>query len=161
MRFADFDEGFRAEYANRVFARVGMAASAVRTRSHESGPFWTAYARLEEFNADVYARASTRMRIPDISVTAARRRGWIVGLIPNPLRRESIRFAFPRTVEHAEDLHRLAALGPESERVFLDYMVRQEELQVQLMEKMLRRRYEDCIHLVDDFLAGARSLTDG
>lgn len=152
MRFTTFEQGFRAELANREFARIGMAATAIRTEKHETAPFWRAYDRLERFNAPRYRAAAQRLGISDSTGAGARLRGRLVGWMPNSLRRESIRFAFPRTVEYVEDLRRLAAIGPTSEADFFDYMLRQEELQVNMMEAMLRGRNVAAESLVDRFI---------
>lgn len=153
MKFTSFSAGFGYELANRVFARRSMALLAERTKQLDSAPFWQAYHRLEEFNAPRFAAAAERMKIAPSNLRVAQIRGWATGRTPHALLTELLRFAYPRTVEYAQDLRRLAADGPETERQFLDYMVRQEDLQVRMMHAALQKNYAQITTMVEEFIA--------
>jgi hypothetical protein len=156
MKFTSFEKGFSAELANRVFARKAMAILAARTRGLDSAPFWRAYHLLEEHNAPIFAAAARRLGVRGARLPLARLRGWLTGHTPLLLLAELLRFAYPRTVEYAEDLKRLRDAGPQSEREFLDYMVRQEELQVRMMHLALISDYRAVSQVVQEFLVAER-----
>ncbi|MFD2470366.1 hypothetical protein [Amycolatopsis silviterrae] len=152
MKFTDFEDGFRFELANREFARLSMSLLASRAATHELGPFFVAYARLEEFSAPRYLAAAERLSIRFRPSPRIRVRGWLTGRTPRPLLRELLRIAYPRTVEYAEDLRRLAASGPPGEESFLDYLVRQEDLQVRMMHAALAGKPGDALKAAEEFV---------
>ncbi|GAB3163268.1 hypothetical protein GCM10027258_83360 [Amycolatopsis stemonae] len=156
MKFTNFDDGFRFELANREFARISMSLIAARAKEHDLGPFFAGYARLEDFNAPRYGAAAGRMGIDFTAKATTRARGWLTGHTPLPLLRELLRIAYPRTVEYTEDLRGLSAAGPSTERSFLDYLVRQEDLQVRMMHAALIGKPVEAGTMVDDFIASER-----
>ncbi|MFE3178386.1 hypothetical protein ACFXPA_43305 [Amycolatopsis sp. NPDC059090] len=152
MKFTDFEDGFRFELANREFARISMTLLASRAAAHELGPFFAGYARLEAFSAPRYRAAAERLSIRYRPNLRTRARGWLTGHTSKPLLRELLRIAYPRTVEYAEDLRCLAA--SETPGDFLDYLVRQEDLQVRMMHAALIGNASDVPGMVEEFISG-------
>ena len=153
LKHSGFRDGFRSELANREFARRAMAILAERTAGLESAAFWRGYHELEELNAPRFAAAARRLNAAPSRPRAALARGWVTGHTPAAVLPELLRFAYPRTVEYAADLRRLRDIGPLSEREFLDYMVRQEDLQVRMMHSALLGEYEAITAMVQEFIA--------
>ncbi len=153
-----FRDGLRHELANRAFAAISTRALATRCQGRPDGPFWSAYAELEQFNAPRYRRAARRWGMPVEPDGWTRLRGAAAGATPTFLLGPLLRYVHPKTVAYVEDLRRLRALGPPEGAAFLDYVVAQEEVQVAMMRLALAGRHQDVPALVADHVDRHRGV---
>lgn len=151
MPSAEFDKGFQHELANRAFALRAMEGIARRLHRDPQLPFWDGYAALERFNLPRYEKAASRWGLEARPGWWTRTRGAAIGATPKPLLGRLLKFAYPKTVAYRDELRRLRGIGPEDGKVFLDYMVDQEDLQVEMMQLALDRRYAEVTPAVDAF----------
>lgn len=143
--------GFRHELANRAFAVVAVRRMSERLQGDERRIFWATYWELEKFSAPRYAAAAESWGIvfkPGIwPVLKAR----IISSVPKGLLRLLLRIVHSETVKYLKWLQGLKQIGPSDASTFLDYMVEQEELQVEMMQLALSNRYVEIVERVDMF----------
>ncbi|MFC9399235.1 hypothetical protein ACFTWS_39945 [Streptomyces sp. NPDC057027] len=153
MDLKSFDQGFAHELQNRAFALRSMSGVARRLRGdgRTDLPFWEGYAELERFNVPRYAEAARRWNLSMQPSPWTKARAALVGSTPKFLLRRLLEFAHPKTVEYLEDLRRLRDAGPSDGRDFLEYMVQQEAVQIQMMKLALERRYSEIPTELDAF----------
>lgn len=152
------DKGMRYELANRAFAAISTRALAERSRGRPEGPFWAAYAELERFNAPRYRRAALRWGLPLAPSRWTRLRGAVAGATPAFLFGPLLGFVHPKTIEYVDDLRRLRAGAPTEAEAFLDYVVAQEEVQVEMMRLARAGHFEEVPALVAEHIARHRGV---
>jgi len=152
----EFSRGFRHELANRAWALRSTSGIARRLEGNPSRAFWAGYVRLEEFNAIRYRQAAQHWGVPSKTRRWTRLRGAVSGAAPRAVVSRFLRYAYPKTAEYVDVLRRLRDIGPQDGAEFLDYMVEQEILQVEMMRLALAKRYGEVPPLVDEFLRAYR-----
>ncbi|MFD5695310.1 hypothetical protein [Streptomyces rubiginosohelvolus] len=152
MLSGEFTKGFQHELANRAFALRSTEGIAKRLHGDPRHAFWASYVKLERFNAPRYQQAATQWGLDAQPTLWTKARGAASGAAPKLLLTPFLKFAHPKTVEYLEDLRRLRAIGPPDGEAFLDYMVNQEALQVEMMQLALEKRYPEVARRVDEFL---------
>lgn len=156
MPSEQFTHGFRHELANRSFALRCTEVIVGHLHGDPRHAFWESYAELERFNAPRYAQAADRWGLNTQPSIWTRLRGATAGAAPKPRLTPLLKFAYPTTVAYLEELHRLRSIGTRDGKAFLDYMVNQEALQVEVLQLALTTRYQEAATRVDEFLAKHR-----
>ena len=60
-----------------------------------------------------------------------------------------------------EDLKNVRALGPEDDNQFLDYMIAQEQVQIELMELAINKQYNQIKPKIDQFFESFKNKNLG
>lgn len=147
-----FIKGFRYELANRAFALLAVERLARRTEGTEQSALWSAYRVLERFNAAVYSRAAANWGLDDTPGWWPSFKAWAFCSVPRVFENWMARFVYAETVAYVDRLKVLQCIGPSEARIFLDYMVAQEELQVEMMEMAMEGRFAEIAPLVTGFI---------
>lgn len=147
-----FIKGFRYELANRAFALKAVERLAKSLEGTEHFPLWSAYLKLERFNEPRYHVAAANLALDSTPGLWTSFRAWTVALVPKPFHGLLLKFVHAGTVAYVDQLKVLQHEGPLSEQPFLSYMVAQEELQVEMMELAMARRYSEIEQIVADFI---------
>lgn len=114
--------------------------------------YWSSYHKLEEFSRPQYERVAKVFEIELLDKFFILIKSRVICWLPDcviPLILTGLR---KRTVAYVERLRWLAEIGPAEEREFFEYMVRQELLQVKLMDLALGNEYQLASHLVERFI---------
>lgn len=148
----EFLAGFEREVANRAFSLRVAGHLSRRMVDTDYAGFWSAYLRLEQFNAPLYEEVAVKWGIATDPSRWTRFRAWAVGLTPGPMMAMALESTSSRTRAYVLTLQALQSTGPEEDRVFLDYMVAQEQLQVEMMRLALAGSMEEIPPLVDAFI---------
>lgn len=151
MYSKQFTEGFGYELQNRQFALISMSGVAKRLAGDPRLPFWKGYSELEHFNAPRYEEAARRWGMSAAPTAWTKARGALIGATPKFMLRSLLKFAYPKTVEYLEDLRRVRGTGPADGKVFLDYMVDQEVLQIEMMQLALNGRFSEITPKLEAF----------
>ncbi len=146
-----FIKGFRHELANRAFAFLAIDRMAERFAGHEHGLFWKSYLDLEVFNRPRYALAARRWGQGTAPGMFTRLKALAVSSVPAALHGPLLRFIYRETLKYLEWLKKLHRRGPANARRFLEYMVEQEEVQLEMMRLALAGRYAEIASCADDF----------
>lgn len=146
-----FINGFRKELANRSFALIAVRRMAERLQGDERHVFWQTYRDLELFNAPRYAAAARSWGLEVTPSVATRLKGWAVSSAPKCLFGPLMKSVHRQTVDYLDWLYELRQSGPAEAAPFLDYMVEQEALQVDMMRLALSGRYAEITRHADDF----------
>ncbi len=147
-----FIKGFKHEQANRAFAMRSAERLSKRLEGDVQHPFWQAYLRLEQFNAPRYQAAALAWDLDSNTGWWPEVKAWVVGLAPKILMEPALKITHTSTVRYVETLRDLQRIGPADSQDFLNYMVAQEILQVEMMELALRGEYVEIVRRVDDFM---------
>ncbi|WP_175849955.1 hypothetical protein [Burkholderia cepacia] len=132
-----FIAGFRHEIQNRAFALRAIGRLAGRLDGDPRQRLWAAYLKLEAFNAPIYRAVATRWRMDASPTLATRLKAWVVSSVPTCLLKPFLKYVYAETIAYCEALRRLRDIGPSDARDFLDYMVDQEEFQIDMMRRSL------------------------
>ncbi|MFE3455768.1 hypothetical protein ACFXJ8_43370 [Nonomuraea sp. NPDC059194] len=151
MHSKEFTKAFEYELQNRAFALRAMFGIARRLHGDPQNDFWGGYARLERFNVPRYAEAAQRWGLDPQPQTWTRIRGTVIGATPKFMLRSLLKFAYPKTVEYLEELRRMRGLGPDDGKAFLDYVVDQEVVQIEMMQLALNERYPEITRNLEAF----------
>ncbi|BAN48081.1 hypothetical protein [Metapseudomonas resinovorans] len=146
-----FIKGFRHELANRAFAFLAIERMAERFAGHEHGLFWKSYLDLEVFNGPRYAHAARRWGLGTAPGLFTRLKALAVSSLPARLHGPLLRFIYRETLKYLQWLKKLRRQGPANARGFLEYMVEQEEVQLEMMRLALAGRYTEIAGCADDF----------
>ncbi|MFX1764189.1 hypothetical protein PWP93_16625 [Paraburkholderia sp. A1RI-2L] len=137
MSTSRFLKGFKSEIQNRAFALHAIRRLVRRLDGDSRQLLWAAYLKLEVFNDPIYRRAASRWGI-DVTPTAATlAKAWLTGSVPKCILRPFLKYVHSKTVVYCDELRKLRSIGPSDSRDFLDYMVAQEDLQIELMRLSL------------------------
>ncbi|WP_431823758.1 hypothetical protein [Burkholderia sp. F1] len=153
-----FIKGFRYELANRAFALRAIARVARRLDGDARLPFWEAYLKLEQFNAPRYRAAARTWGLDAAPGWWTRGKAWAVGSVPKLLLTSLLKFVYSQTVPYLEELRNLRRIGPAEAHAFLDYVVDQEAVQVEMMRLALDGRHAEVTHHLDAFLRKQRAF---
>ncbi|WP_205817282.1 hypothetical protein [Burkholderia sp. Ac-20345] len=132
-----FTDGFHYEIQNRAFALRAIGRLAGRLDGDPRQRLWAAYLKLEAFNAPIYHAAATRWGMDATPSLTTRVKAWVVGSVPTSLLTPLLKHVYAETIAYCEVLRRLRDIGPSDVRAFLDYMVDQEEFQIDMMRRSL------------------------
>ncbi|MER8041213.1 hypothetical protein ACWEP8_27050 [Streptomyces hydrogenans] len=151
MLSKEFTKGFDYELQNRQFALISMSGVARRLDGDPRSSFWGGYSRLERFNVPRYEQAALRWGMDAKPTAWTRARGTLIGATPTFMLHSLLEFAYPRTVKYLEDLRRVRGTGPDDGLAFLDYMVDQEVVQIEMMQLALKGRFSEITPRLEEF----------
>lgn len=146
-----FIKGFKHELANRAFALMAVRRMTVRLEGDPWHTFWKTYWELEILNARRYEAAALTWGLDCAPGFRTRLKAWLVSSVPRCLMAALVKFVLKETVAYAKWLGDLRTAGPSYASVFLDYMVEQENLQIELMRLALDGRHSEIAVHANDF----------
>ncbi|HHK0531378.1 MULTISPECIES: hypothetical protein [Pseudomonas] len=146
-----FLKGFKHELANRAFALMTVRRMAGRLEGDPWFSFWKTYWDLEVLNARRYEAAALIWGLDPAPGFATKLKAWLVSSVPRCLMVVLVKFVLKETVAYAEWLRDLCSEGPSGASAFLDYMVEQEDLQIELMRMALAGRHREIAGYAEDF----------
>ncbi|WP_228296576.1 hypothetical protein [Acinetobacter seifertii] len=147
-----FIKGIKYEIANRAFALDSIGRISDRVKGRPEYTFWKSYEKLEKFSAPKYAKFAEKIGLNSTPSFYTKAKAWSTSIIPIPLIDPTIKLLCFLTKIYLKDLKKLRDLGRKEDIDFLNYMVAQEELQIELMELAILKRYVRIIDKVDDFI---------
>jgi hypothetical protein len=146
-----FIKGFRHELANRAFAFLAVGRMAERLAGDARGLFWKTYRDLEVFNGPRYEAAARRWGLGVTPGMLSRLKAWAISSVPKAFHGLLLKLVYRETLKYLEWLKDLRRQGPADAGAFLDYMVHQEEVQIEMMRMALSGRYSEIAGSADDF----------
>ncbi|MCO5397797.1 hypothetical protein [Ralstonia soli] len=147
-----FTKGFRSEIQNRAFALRAIERLAKRLDGDPRQVLWAAYLKLEVFNAPIYQQAAARWGLDATPGAATLVKAWVIGSVPRFLLRPFLKYVHSQTVIYCEKLRKLRSIGPSDSLEFLEYMVDQEDFQIELMRLSLDGRDSILGNKIDAFI---------
>lgn len=147
-----FMEGMRYELANRAFSLQVSERLSQRLEGEIQQQFWLDYLKLEKFNAPRYQAVAVKLGLETRPGCWTGFKAWLVGSVPTFYLETALESAYEKTAIYLDKLQELQRIGPQEQRVFLDYMLAQEVLQLKMMDLALAGRYEDVSREVNNFI---------
>ncbi|EML1093777.1 hypothetical protein RZ910_000096 [Pseudomonas aeruginosa] len=146
-----FIKGFRHELANRAFAFMAVGRMAERLAGDERGLFWKTYLDLEIFNRPRYEAAAAVWGLDVAPGFFTKLKAWAVSSVPKVFLGLLLKIVYSETLKYMEWLRDLSMEGPAGARAFLDYMLAQEEMQIEMMRMALSGRDCEIVGFADEF----------
>lgn len=147
-----FEKLLRKELENRAFAIRGIKRLADRMPAADPRRvLWTTYYELEEFNVPRYAAAARRLGITYSPGIWTKAKAWAIGSTPIVLHDLLLKTVLQLTIKYLESLKELKAAGPPAENEFLQYVVDQEVVQIDMMKCGVRGSYSEIPDLFRSF----------
>lgn len=153
MPSPEFIKGMSYELDGRATMHAITANMAKRFDEGEMNTYWSSYHRLEEFSRPRYENIARVLGIELPGRTWVSIKARVISWSPGFMMPWVIENLRNRTVEYVERLRWLSGIGPAEEREFYAYMVRQELMQIQLMDLALKKEYAAAEDLVARFIA--------
>lgn len=142
-----FLKGFDHELQNRAFAYLAIARMTHRLQGDPRLVFWKAYLELEQFNRPRYAAAARQWGLDVTARPWAKAKALLVSSVPKPLIGALLKVVLKETLRYMCWLSALRKRGPAEASEFLDYMVAQEAMQIEMMKMALGGRQGE----IEDF----------
>ena len=152
MSTKKFIKGFKSEIQNRAFALRAIERLTKRLEGDPRQVLWAAYLKLEAFNAPIYQEAAAHWGLDTTPRAGTLIKAWVTSSVPRTLLRPFLKYVHSQTVIYCESLRRLRRIGPSDSREFLDYMVDQEDFQIELMRISLDGRDSILGNKIDAFI---------
>jgi len=152
VRLSSFENGFLHELENRAFAFRAIERLSGRLLADPRRPLWQTYFELEQYNASKYQAAASRLDLTFQPGVWTKFRAWLIGSVPKCLHSVFLRFVYAKTIKYLRFLEDLRKDGPREERAFLEYMVAQEVVQIEMMKRALTGRYWEIPEILEKFI---------
>lgn len=152
MASCKFMKGMKYEIANRAFALNAIERISNRVKGRPEYIFWNSYVELEKFNAPKYLKFAKKLGLDPTPSLYTRTRAWSTNLIPIFLFGPTLKLVYVLTKVYLKDLKKIRDLGSLEDMKFLNYMVAQEELQIELMELAIAKKYSEIKSKTSDFI---------
>jgi len=152
MKSRDFVKGISYELEGRATMRAITASLSDRFEEGELHVYWSSYNRLEEFSKGRYEKVARRLGIELPGNTWILTKAKIVSFLPEFAILLVLKDLRERTIVYIDKLQKIAEIGPVEEGEFYGYMIRQEKLQVELMDLALSGKYMVADDVVNQFI---------
>lgn len=136
-----FLQGFDHELQNRAFAYLAITRMCERLQGDVRLVFWQSYLDLEVFNRPRYEAAALQWGLNTAPGAWTKVKAWLVSSVPKPLLGTLLTVVYKETLKYMRWLRMLRNEGPRDSASFLDYMIAQEEVQIEMMHMALGGRY--------------------
>ena len=146
-----FISGFRHELANRAFALIAVRRMAERLQGDERRVLWKTYWDLERFNTPRYTAAAQQWGVAFKPGLLPLLKAWLLSSVPRVFIGLLLKLVHRETVKYLKWLNRLREIGPADAQGFLNYMIEQEDLQIEMMRLALADRYTEIAWCADRF----------
>ena len=144
------------EYGNRARTYIGMEVAARASRGSDRGPFFQAYYEMEVLNREIYGHMKAKLGV-DYQVN------WFVGIGLKAIGYLGWRFLDAQwfvdiVIPYLPKLEEMRSLSDPQHRLFFDYVVAQEEVQLAASQAVVDGTWQDGADLIQAFLPQARSV---
>ena len=142
------------EYGNRARTYIGMEVAAKASSDSDRGPFFQAYYEMETLNQEIYGHMKGELDV-DYQVN------WFVGMGVEAIAYLGWRFLDAQwfvdmVVPYLPKLEEMRSLSDPQHRLFFDYVIAQEEVQLAASQAVVDGSWRDGADLIQAFLPQAR-----
>lgn len=152
MLSEDFISGIKYELQNRAFALRAIAHIANRVKGTPEYVFWSSYEKLEEFNTPRYSSYAKKLGLDASPTFFTKAKAVTISSTPSFLLDDLLKLVYSKTKVYMEDLKKVHALGPIEDGAFLDYMIAQEQVQIEFMELAISKQYPEITSKLNNFI---------
>lgn len=130
---------------------MAVGRMAERLAGDQTGVLWRTYLDLEIFNRPRYEAAAAAWGLDVAPGLFTKLKAWAVSSVPKVFLGLLLKVVYSETLKYMEWLRDLSREGPADSRAFLEYMVAQEEMQIEMMLMALQGRDSEIVHFADEF----------
>ncbi|MEL4297395.1 MULTISPECIES: hypothetical protein [Acinetobacter] len=152
MSSEQFIQGIQYELQNRAFALKAITRISIRMQGTAEYVFWDAYRKLEQFNTPRYAAYAHKLGLDATPSFLTEAKAWTMSSIPALFLNQLLQLVHTRTIVYMENLKKVRTLGSVEDRAFLNYMIAQEQLQIEFMELAIKKQYQEIKPRLDQFI---------
>ncbi len=154
MPTEEFLELFDMEIQNRSFAMRSAEEMAERASDPEDVAWYETWLAFEQFNQTQYAPFAEKYGLSQEARTVAKIQASLAILAGKVLPDDvTMKFMLDETIKYLEKLKELAELAPEEDRTFFDYVVEQEEMQINALQLRVDGKGQESTALISQFIA--------
>jgi len=144
------------EYGNRARTYIGMEAAAKASSESERGPFFQAYYGMEVLNQEIYGHMKEQLGV-DYKVN------WFLGMGLKVTGYVGWRFLDPQwfvdiVIPYLPKLEEMRSLSDPQHRLFFDYVLAQEQAQLEASQAVVDGEWQDGADVIQAFLPQARAV---
>ena len=146
-------ELFEMEIQNRAFALKSARKMASQASSDEDKYFTAAWVEFEEFLQTKYAPFASKYNLPQEAGLIANIQAGLgvlgLNVLPNAI---ALKTMLDQTVNYNEKLKELRKIAPIEEKAFFEFVVDQEEVQIEAIKLAIQGKMKEAADLVTDFV---------
>ena len=144
------------EYGNRARTYIGMEVAARASRGSDRGSFFQAYYEMEVLNQQIYGHMKEALEV-DYQVN------WFVGMGLKAIGYLGWRFLDAQwfvdiVIPYLPKLEEMRSLSDPQHRLFFDYVIAQEEVQLAASQAVVDGTWQDGADLIQAFLPQAQTV---
>ena len=144
------------EYGNRARTYIGMGVAAKASRDSQRGSFFQAYCEMEVLNQDIYGHMKKELHV-DYQVN------WFVNKGLQAAGYIGWRFLDPKqfvdiVIPYLPKLEEMRSLSDPQHRLFFDYVLAQEQAQLEASQAVVDGEWQDGADVLQAFLPLARDV---
>lgn len=151
---SDFLELFDMEVQNRAFALRICEGMVKRVSDPDDVNWYTAWLGFEQFNQEQYAPFAEKYGLSQEPRVEAKIQAGFGSLgatvLPDNV---MLKYMLRETITYLEKLKELARVAPEEDQAFFNYVVEQEELQVDALQLRVDGKSRESAELIRQFVA--------
>jgi len=148
-----FMELFDMEVQNRAFALKGAINANDKASTEDDKIFFGAWVDLEEYLQKKYAPFAEKYGLSQEPRSMAKIQAGLgeiaLNILPDSVMREGM---LKQTIQYLEKLKELQRVAPKEDAAFFDFVVRQEELQIDAVQFWVDRKNEEAAKLLRNFM---------
>lgn len=148
-----FMELFDMEVQNRAFALKGAINANDKASTEGDKIFFGAWVDLEEYLQKKYAPFAEKYALSQEPRSMAKIQAGLgeiaLNILPDSVMREGM---LKQTIKYLEKLKDLQRVAPKEDAAFFDFVVRQEELQIDALQFWIDENYEEAAKLLGNFM---------
>lgn len=149
----EFLKLFDMEIQNRAFALKGSINAYEGSSSEDDKTFFNAWLEFEQFLQEKYAPFAKKYSLSQEPRSMANIQAGLgeiaLNILPDSVMRKTMR---DQTVEYLEKLKDLRKVAPKEDFGFFDFIVKQEEFQIDALQLWIDEKYEDAAILLKSFI---------
>ena len=150
-------ELFQYEINNRAFARKTIPHIADTMKGSEEEAFWMAFSRLEKLSEPLY-REMARKHDLEINTLLVNLKTWSLNLAMRVAPNKTMKMMSDATEKYVEKLKLLPGLATPEDRAFFEYVLAQEQAQLQGVQLRNQGKYDEAAKVIDSFVDSFNGL---
>lgn len=145
---------FEMEVQNRAFALLGAQEALAGASSEDDRVFFGTWVEWERFLKEEYAPYASKYGLSQEPTDGAKKQATLAMMAASVLPDRSVMGQMLKeTIAYTEKLRDLERVSPEEDRAFFQFVVRQEEAQIESLRGRVDGRHQDAADVLRRFMA--------
>lgn len=150
---AEFLSLFEGEVQNRAFALMFVQREEEAANDIDEKNLWRSYIAFEELNQEKFKPYAEKYKLETKPNFKSRIKARSANLASLFFKETLLKMTVDSTADYVNDLIHLANLSTQKERVFFNYVVEQEKVQVTVLKLLNQNEWREATKVFSDFTA--------